>query len=105
MDHMIEDLTKEGSYLTPYGLMMMRIDSLDYNRASFGNAGIGASDNMLIITGLYDAGETELAKKLARRFCDGIKMGGSAYYGVRAGFSGSWVASAFQVLANIAQNG
>ena len=81
------------------------LDSLDYNRASFGNAGVGASDNMLIITGLYDAGETELAKKLARRFCDGVKMGGSAYYGVRAGFTGSWVASAFQVLANLAENG
>ena len=104
-DKMIEDLTKEGTYLTPNGLMMMRIDSLDYNRASFGNAGVGASDNMLIITGLYDAGETELAKKLARRFCDGVKMGGSAYYGVRAGFTGSWVASAFQVLANLAENG
>ena len=102
---MVEDLTREGSYLTPYGLLGMRLDSLDYNKASFGNAFVAASENLMIITGLYDAGEKELAKKLARRFCDGIKMGGSSYYGVRAGFTGSWGASAFQILANLAQNG
>nr|MCR5809600.1 hypothetical protein [Clostridiales bacterium] len=72
--------------------------------SSFGNAFVGASDNLMIITGLFDAGEKELAKKLAKRFCDGVKMGGSSYYGVRGGFSGSWGASAFQILADLAHN-
>jgi len=104
LDKMVKDLTTEGQYLTPYGLLNVRMDSLDYNKAGFSNAFIGASDNILVITGMYNAGYKEIAKNLAHRFCKGVKMGGSSYYGVRPGFSGSWTASAFQILADVAHN-
>ncbi len=70
----------------------------------YGNGGPSASENLLIATGLYAAGKTELAKEIARRFCDGMKLGGSPVFGVRPGFSGSWSPAAFQVLANLACN-
>ena len=104
-DRMIEDLTREGSFLTPYGLLSVKLNSADYNKAGFGNAYVSASENMLIASGLYEAGEKELAKMIAQRYCDGVKMGGSVYYGVRGGFTGSWVAAGFQVLADLARNG
>ncbi len=105
LDKMVEDLSVEGRYLTPYGLLSVQMNSIDYNKASFGNAGVSASENMLILTGLYEAGYRNFAKEVAKRFCDGMKMGGSRYYGVQGGFVGSWGAAGFQVLGDLAING
>ena len=104
VDKMAADLSKEGFYLTPYGLSVEALISPEYSRASFGNGGIGTSENMLIATGLFFAGKKELAQEIARRFVDGVVNGGSPYYGVRPGLSGSWPSAGFQFMANLAFN-
>ena len=104
IDKMAEDLSKEGLYLTPYGLSTEALISPEYSRVSFGNGGIATSENMLIATGLYFAGKQELAKEIAQRYIDGVKMGGSPFYGVRSGIAGSWPAAGFQFMANMALN-
>jgi hypothetical protein len=53
------------------------------------------------LTGLYYAGKTDLAKKIAKRYCDGVRLGGSPFFGVAPGFMGSWGAASFQALANL----
>jgi len=104
VDKMADDLSKEGSYLTPYGLSVVAMNSPEYSRAGFANGGIGTSENMMIATGLYYAGKVEQAKDLAQRFTDGITKGGSPAYGVRSGIAGSWPAAGFQFMANMAIN-
>ena len=104
IDKMAEDLSKEGLYLTPCGLSVEAMISPEYSKVSFGNGGIATSENMLIATGLYYAGQKELAKEIARRYIDGVKMGGSPFYGVRPGIAGSWPAAGFQFMANLAYN-
>ncbi len=104
IDKIAADLSEEGNYLSPYGLLSQSFTSRDFSMNGYGNGGPSASENLLIATGLYAAGKTELAKEIARRFCDGMKLGGSPVFGVRPGFSGSWSPAAFQVLANLTCN-
>ena len=101
----METLSKEGMYLSPYGIMNVPMNSIDYNRASFSNSSISTSDNLLIITGLYDAGKKDFAKMLAQRYCNGVKVGGSYSYGISGAFQGSWGASGFQIIADVLHNG
>ena len=101
VDKMAADLEEEGEYLTPYGLIGQSRTSEDFTLSGFSNGRIGGSENLLIITGLYDAGKVDLAKKLAKRYCDGVKTGGSPFFGLMPGFTGSWGAAVFQVLANL----
>ena len=105
VDKMAADLDEEGEYLTPYGLIGQSRTSEDFSLGGFSNGRVGGSENLLIITGLYDAGKVELAKKLAKRYCDGVKTGGSPFFGLMPGFAGSWGAAIFQVLANLYSNG
>ncbi len=104
IDRMAADLSEEGNYLSPYGLLSQSLTSADFSMNGYGNGGPSASENLLIATGLYAAGKTELAKRIARRFCDGIKQGGSPFFAVMPGFMGSWGAAGFQILANLACN-
>ncbi len=104
IDKMAADLEEEGEYLTPYGLIGQSRTSEDFTLSGFSNGRVGGSENLLIITGLYDAGKEELARKLAKRYCDGMKTGGSPFFGLMPGFVGSWGAATFQVLANLCCN-
>ena len=104
IDKMAADLAEEGNYLSPYGLLSQRLTSRDFSMNGYGNGGPSASENLLIATGLYSAGKTELAKEIARRFCDGMKLGGSPFFGIMPGFAGSWGAAGFQILANLVCN-
>ena len=104
IDKMAADLSEEGNYLSPYGLLSQSLTSRDFSMNGYGNGGPSASENLLIATGLYAAGKTELAKEISRRFCDGMKLGGSPFFGVMPGFMGSWGAAGFQILANVACN-
>lgn len=104
IDKMAADLSEEGNYLCPYGLMSQSLTSQDFSMNGYGNGSPSASENLLIATGLYAAGKTDLAKEIARRFCDSMKLGGSPFFSVMPGFSGSWGAAGFQILANLACN-
>lgn len=103
IDKMAADLSVEGEYLTPNGLMGQSLTSDDFTLTGFSGR-ISTTDNLLIITGLFDAGKTELAKMLAKRICDGMKLGGSPYLGPSPVFAGSWGAAGFQILADLYTN-
>lgn len=104
IDKMAADLSEEGNYLCPYGLMSQSLTSRDFSMNGYGNGGPSGTENLLIATGLYAAGKMELAKEIARRYCDGMKLGGSPFFATMPGFAGSWGAAAFQILANLACN-
>ena len=105
IDKMAADLEEEGNYLSPYGLLCQSLNSREFSMNGYGNGGPSASENLLIATGLYAAGKVDTAKKIAKRFCDGMKRGGSPYFGIMPGFSGSWSPAAFQILSNLLCNG
>lgn len=101
VDKIVADLSVEGEYLSPYGLLGQSMTSSDFSLSGFSNGIVAGSDNLLIITGLYDAGKTDFAKELAHRVCNGMKLGGSPYFNVRPGFAGSWGAACFQILSDL----
>jgi len=103
IDRMAADLEADGRYLTVAGLCTNDLSQLPFAEPGSGNAKILPADNLLIITGLYRAGKTELAKKLARRYMDGLKKIPNLFYA--GGFIGSWAAAVFQVLADMVCNG
>ena len=104
IDKMADDLSREGYFLTPYGFMAESLTAANYNRSAFGRGAITPMDNLLVITGLYSAGKTELAKEAARRYCRGVLGADTPFYPAQAGFPASWNASAFQILADLACN-
>jgi hypothetical protein len=64
----------------------------------------------MILYGLYEAGEEQLAKKIALRYCTAIKDGTFSmvmdpFSGSRgAGMAGSWPATAYVALADLCCN-
>ena len=109
IDKMTADLLKEGDYLTPFGLCVEKLNS-DYFRLSGMSRGwVLPPSNLLILTGMYNAGKTEEAKLIARRYCDacakwGLSMLLDPVRGTPNGFACSWSANTFLVLADIACN-
>ena len=107
---MAADLSEEGEYLTNYGLASERLMSDDFRLNGSCCGGVWAPVNLMILYGLYDAGEEKLAKKIALRYCTAIKDGTFAmvmdpFAGSRgAGFSGSWPATAYIALADLCCN-
>ncbi|MBQ6602906.1 MAG: hypothetical protein IJH99_05860 [Eubacterium sp.] len=101
LEKMTADLAEEGGYLTPYGYMAERLTSIDYSRSAFGRGAITSSDNILIITALYYAGKTDLAREVAGRFCRGIMGIDTPFWPAQIGFPGTWGACAFQIMANM----
>jgi glycogen debranching enzyme len=57
-------------HLTPHGLATEKLDSPKYAEAGYWRGAIWAPVTMLIVCGLMEVGETELARKIVRGFCD-----------------------------------
>ena len=68
IDAMVRDLSKEGDYLTEFGFASERLDSPLFRPTSWLAGSINTAMNFQLITGLYSAGETALARKAAERF-------------------------------------
>jgi len=96
----------EGDFLTPYGIASEKLSSDDFALGGHLSQGyVLPSTNMLICTGLFDAGKTELAKMIARRYCRTIKDGGfimciNPFKGIAGRPGGSWAACAYLLLAD-----
>lgn len=107
---MAADLSEEGGWLTNYGLASEKLTSENFRLNGSCCGGIWAPVNLMILYGLYDAGEEKLAKKIALRYCTAIKDGTFAmvmdpFSGSRgAGVSGSWPATAYIALADLCCN-
>lgn len=109
IDKMTADLLVEGDYLTPYGLCIERLDSDFFRLAGMSRGWVLPASNLMILTGMYQAGKREEAKMIARRYCDacakwGISMLIDPIRGTPNGFACSWPANTFLVLANMACN-
>ena len=107
IDKMAEDLSVENSFLTPYGFTTEKMTSDNFSTDGMAKGMIIPPTNLLLITGLFDAGKTELARKAAMRYCRGMRDGGltmvvSPFNGARGGlFNGSWPSCAYIALAEL----
>ncbi len=109
IDKMTADLLKEGDFLTPYGLCIERMESDFFRLSGMSRGWVLPPSNLLILTGMYDAGKTEEAKMIARRYCDacakwGLSMLLDPLRGTPNAFACSWAANTFLVLADMACN-
>jgi len=69
-DAAVRQLTEPGRFVTAHGLATERVDSPFYEDDGYWRGPIWAPDSLLIIDGLARAGETELARRLSRSFCE-----------------------------------
>jgi putative isomerase len=93
-------------HLTAYGLATEHPDSPFYDDAGYWRGPLWAPSTMLVVDGLMEIGEKELAAEIAKRFCDTAKAGAmSENFGAVTGDPRSdrafaWTSSVFLVLAN-----
>jgi hypothetical protein len=109
IDKMTSDLLVEGDYLTPFGLCVEKLESDFFRLSGMSRGWVLPASNLLILTGMYNAGKRDEAKMIARRYCDacakwGISMLLDPIRGTPNGFACSWSANTFLVLADIACN-
>ena len=103
IEAMAEDLGEGNGYLTPAGFLTQRMTSPEYSPLYAGSGRISAMESALVTTGLDWAGETEAAKEAAGRYCAALLQPVSPVWPAERGFSGSVTASAFQLLAALAE--
>ena len=109
IDKMTADLTVEGEFLTPFGLCVEKLESDFFRLSGMSRGWVLPASNLLILTGMYNAGKVKEAKMIARRYCEacakwGISMLLDPVRGTPNGFACSWSANTFLVLADIACN-
>jgi putative NADH-flavin reductase len=108
IDKIAADLSVEGDLLTPYGLASEKLSTSDDLALAMRMARgyVLPPYNMLIVTGLYDAGKKDLARKIAIRYCQTIKDGGfimlmNPFRGTMGMSGGSWTACAYIILSEL----
>jgi putative NADH-flavin reductase len=108
IDKLAADLAVEGDFLTPYGLASERLSASDEIALNMhmARAYVLPPYNMLILTGLYDAGKEALAKKIANRYCRTMKDSGfimliNPFRGTMGMPGGSWAACAYIILSEL----
>ena len=99
----------ERDFLTPFGLCVEKLESEFFRLSGMSRGWVLPASNLLILTGMYDAGKVAEAKMIARRYCDacakwGISMLLDPIRGTPNGFACSWSANTFLVLADLACN-
>lgn len=109
IDKMTADLLVEGDFLTPFGLCVEKLESEFFRLSGMSRGWVLPASNLLILTGMYNAGKVDEAKMIARRYCDacakwGISMLLDPIRGTPNGFACSWSANTFLVLADLACN-
>jgi len=108
IDRMTADLMKEGEFLTPWGLASEKIGSAQFRKMGMARGWVLPPTNLLVLTGMYDAGKTEEAKMIAGRYCRAMEKGFNMLIdplqGSSGGFGCSWPVCAFLVLADMVSN-
>jgi hypothetical protein len=105
-DRAVAGLREEGRFLTEHGFATESVRSPHYRPNGYWRGPIWAPSTMIVVDGLRQAGETELARDVAERFCrmaaksdfaenydalTGADLCDSAY---------TWTSSVFLILAN-----
>jgi putative isomerase len=105
-DKLLQELKKEGKYLSEYGLATEAMDSKFYKENGYWLGPIWAPVMMIMIDALKQCGEEEFAKDLAERFCNVTLIGGMAENFDPISGKGlvdpafTWTSSVFLMLAN-----
>jgi hypothetical protein len=111
LDALCADLNDGKQFLGAHGLATESMSSPEFIPDGYWRGPAWAPATMLIIYGLIDAGRTELAEKLARRFCDTCRKSGFAecfnpITGEPLHDRGyTWTASVFIILAHWLETG
>lgn len=103
-DKMAEDLGFGNGFLTPAGFISQWMGCRDFTRLSVEAGSVLAWENILVATGLSDAGKKDLAKEAAQRYCDALLHPASTYYNASAGFDSADTAAAYFILQELAEN-
>ena len=96
----------EGGYLTDWGLATESINSPLYREDGYWLGPIWAPTTLIIADGFKRAGEDELAKEIAQKFCDMcVKSGFAENFNAKTGQplrdpAYTWTASVFLILAH-----
>ncbi len=72
ISHLKSDIQPGGPFLTDFGLASESLASPAYTADGYWRGPIWAPPTYLIVDGLHDAGETDLARLIAQRYCDMI---------------------------------
>ena len=72
IDKMVAALSKEGDWLTPYGLAGERLDSDHYREVGWLAGPVLAPANMLVCLGLHECGEDDLAREIVKRYAKAL---------------------------------
>ena len=103
IDKMSEDLTFANGFLLPCGFLSQHMDSPEFSRLSIDGGNVNSWDNLLIATGLQDAGKTELAKEAAAAYCSGLVQPASPFFNAVMGFGSAETAAAYVILNELTE--
>lgn len=76
IDKMAASLSREGVWLTPYGLSGEKLGSDHYHETGWSAGPVLAPSQMLVCLGLRAAGKEDLAKTIATRYCQALVKAG-----------------------------
>ncbi len=103
---LISRLTRPGRFLTEYGLATESLASPWYQPDGYWRGPIWAPSTMILVEGLAACGEEELARDIARRFCDmAASVGFAENFNAQTGEAlrdraYTWTSSVFLVLGH-----
>ena len=108
IDKMAADLSVEGGLLSEYGLATEPMDSdlFEVQGVQMGRGAIDPPAELFIVTGMWDAGQKELARKIVDRYCGRLINRGFAHIidpisGDGAPIWGSWSRLVFAILCRM----
>ena len=103
---LVNDLTRPGRFLTAFGLATESPNSPEYDPDGYWRGPIWAPSTLILVEGLAACGELDLARDIARRFCDMVERDGFAENFDALTGQGqrdrayTWTASVFLILAH-----
>lgn len=75
---MADGIAQENRFLTPYGLATESVSSKYYIPDGYWMGPVWAPSTMFVVDGLSRGGRSDLAREIARRFCDNCAVNGFA---------------------------
>ncbi len=76
IDKMADSLSREGVWLTPYGLSGERLGSSHFHLTGWSAGPVLAPSQLLVCLGLRASGKVDLAKEIATRYCQALVKAG-----------------------------
>ncbi len=106
VEKMCADLLTEGKLLSPYGLASENMDSdvFEVTGVKMGSGAICPPGQLFILSGLWEAGKKEEAKRIFDRYARRLMEGGFSHFidpvhGEGSWFWGTWCRAVFIILA------